>query len=460
MPVIQAVDFRLANQKRLQAGRAVSEVPLISVGIPRSRLTVVRKIPREEDVTSYAPYVTVDDKSIKDALHEIAHLCEFLDRRCAAHFPNIIDDQDRRGIEAHRQLKDIRLGIARRQNIRSPQPQQYQFQGEDSFIPTGHDPDVYLGYLGHFCETYLMWRTHPGRVAPFYDQPPCFTIPHGSDVDMIQYLQDAFEAPYWDFIIYEVGKWHARYLDSRGEAALRTMFSVKLELKAALATVKKAIQEMPNGGTALTPLIRGIERRVEVLDSIRHDRMRNLASLEKSILAPAPQLPEVRVRLDAAVSEAPTVDERLEYLLARINSPTRMVIHLNAVFIFILLALAPGYVGFAIAFKSGNKGSTEDADFWFLLQSNIMWTLGSLMLIVPLMRGTWFSMAYWSMWGFLLVGFGCAVGSVALYTEAHTGWSNLLAFFGSISSVAAVLVTTQLVQETGRRREREKPKAE
>ncbi|KAM0286000.1 hypothetical protein ACHAQH_001189 [Verticillium albo-atrum] len=83
------------------------------------------------------------------------------------------------------------------------------------------------------------------------------------------------------------------------------------------------------------PLIGGIERRIEVLDDIRHDGFGYLASMEQHYL------------------ETSFGNTRSRW----------SVINLNAVFGFIILALAPGYLGFAISHKDGSVGSIANADF-------------------------------------------------------------------------------------------------
>jgi uncharacterized membrane protein YhaH (DUF805 family) len=93
--------------------------------------------------------------------------------------------------------------------------------------------------------------------------------------------------------------------------------------------------------------------------------------------------------------------------------------------------------------SSSTSGSTGDADFWYLIQSSIMSILGNLIMVIPLLKKSWFSPAYSTMWIFFTLGVTFAVISILIYPFVNTGWSSMVAFFGSIASVASVLVMTQ-----------------
>ncbi|ESU15792.1 hypothetical protein FGSG_09246 [Fusarium graminearum PH-1] len=191
-----------------------------------------------------------------------------------------------------------------------------------------------------------------------------------------------------------------------------------------------------------------------LMQALRHIQLKlhiNLAKLKDEIknpdvdrISPLIKGIEARIRLLKNVRDTSTKDE--------VEDSQDTVLSMVAVFIFIALAIGAFSMGFAMALKNGSVGSATDADFWFLLQGNIMWTLGSIMMIVPLFRGSWFAPAYLSMWIFLTAGFLCNVASVAIYIQVNTGWSSMLAFFGSIASAAAVLVMTQGTTKPDRKR--------
>jgi hypothetical protein len=67
------------------------------------------------------------------------------------------------------------------------------------------------------------------------------------------------------------------------------------------------------------------------------------------------------------------------------------------------------------------------------------------MSVVPLMRGSYFSAAYtvtWALWG---CGCACAIIAASVYPFCNTAYSSAVSYFGSVFSLMAVLVATQVV---------------
>jgi hypothetical protein len=116
------------------------------------------------------------------------------------------------------------------------------------------------------------------------------------------------------------------------------------------------------------------------------------------------------------------------------------------VLFFFTAAIVPGYKGFAISMQSDTPGSTGDADFWYLVQNSIMAVLGNIVNVVPLLGRSWFLPAYGLMWMFFTLGLIFAVTAIAIYPFFSTSWSSMLSFFGSVASVASVLVMSQAVR--------------
>lgn len=124
------------------------------------------------------------------------------------------------------------------------------------------------------------------------------------------------------------------------------------------------------------------------------------------------------------------------------------------ILVFLTAAIVPGYKAFAISMQSSTSGSTDDADFWYLVQNSIMAVMGNIIMVVPLLGRSWFSPAYGLMWMFFTVGMIFAVTAIAIYPFCNTGWSSMVSFFGSVASAASVLVMTQ----AGRMDENRAPK--
>jgi hypothetical protein len=119
------------------------------------------------------------------------------------------------------------------------------------------------------------------------------------------------------------------------------------------------------------------------------------------------------------------------------------VVLITLILLFLTAAIVPGYKAFSISMKSSTPGSVGDADFWYLIQSSIMSVLGSLTMVIPLMKRSWFSLAYGTMWMFFSLGMIFAIIAIVIYPLVNAGWSSMVAFFGSVASVASVLVMTQ-----------------
>jgi uncharacterized membrane protein YhaH (DUF805 family) len=113
------------------------------------------------------------------------------------------------------------------------------------------------------------------------------------------------------------------------------------------------------------------------------------------------------------------------------------------ILVFLIAAIIPGYKAFALSMQSKTRGSTGDADFWYLVHSNVMAVIGNLVVVVPLLKRSWFLPAYGLMWAFLSIGLAFAVISIIIYPFLDPGWSSMLAFFASIVSAASVLIMTQ-----------------
>jgi len=69
--------------------------------------------------------------------------------------------------------------------------------------------------------------------------------------------------------------------------------------------------------------------------------------------------------------------------------------------------------------------------------------MGNIVMVIPLLRKHWLAPAYKLMWIFFALGLVFAIISILVYPFFYPGWSSMIAFFGSVTSAAAVLVMTQ-----------------
>lgn len=80
-----------------------------------------------------------------------------------------------------------------------------------------------------------------------------------------------------------------------------------------------------------------------------------------------------------------------------------------------------------------------------------MAVLGNITMVVPLLGRSWLLPAYGLMWMFFWLGLIFAVTAIAICPLFNTGWSSMISFFGSVASVASVLVMTQAARVDGNR---------
>jgi hypothetical protein len=72
-----------------------------------------------------------------------------------------------------------------------------------------------------------------------------------------------------------------------------------------------------------------------------------------------------------------------------------------------------------------------------------MAVLGNIIMVIPLLREPWFSPTYALVWTFTTLDLDFSVLSIAFNPFVNPGWSSMASFFGSIASLASVLVVTQ-----------------
>jgi cytochrome c oxidase assembly factor CtaG len=96
---------------------------------------------------------------------------------------------------------------------------------------------------------------------------------------------------------------------------------------------------------------------------------------------------------------------------------------------------------------SNEPGTFQDADFWNLLQSTIISSMGSLALAIGFFLRDRKKIAHWStaytiaclIWVVSLI---CGIVSVAIYTLINTAWSSMMS---TLSSVLALLAPLLLI---------------
>lgn len=111
-----------------------------------------------------------------------------------------------------------------------------------------------------------------------------------------------------------------------------------------------------------------------------------------------------------------------------------------------MLAAIPFVLGFK---RSNERGTTEDADFWYNISSNVFAIMANLVMIVQLTLGSPSMRTHASTWLWFALGILCATASVAIYPFCNTAWSSLLSFFATIAGFGATLSVAMTVDNLG-----------
>ncbi|KAJ5895612.1 hypothetical protein N7495_007303 [Penicillium taxi] len=171
----------------------------------------------------------------------------FLDRGFAAYFQSVVPTFDRAHVKER--LKYIRQGLARRQNSNSSSLE--------------HSGPLYLGDLGEFCEDVTKtWNGHNGEL-------PNFNGTHRRDQEIFEYLQDAFEVPYWELMLDIFLQWRNNSRSLSGDVVLKVLESLKREIKTGYRQLLEDIHTQSKDSPGdLAPIIEGIDARIAVLDTV------------------------------------------------------------------------------------------------------------------------------------------------------------------------------------------------
>jgi hypothetical protein len=200
----------------------------------------------------------VKQSKVKARLYRVAQLFQVLDRGFAECFQAMLGSWSPNNL-------DQSLASARKQVEKLQPPQE--------------DPaTVHLGDLGHFCEALA-------KMPPEERRTPEFVITTGHDQIMLRYLQDAFEVPYWDFVLerLHVSRSNARTLS--GEVVIRVLESLKIDVLVARQHVLNELTALPDSEKeSIQPILSGIDLRVSTLESLWDD---GVSSLERDELIAA-----------------------------------------------------------------------------------------------------------------------------------------------------------------------------
>ncbi|KAI0452094.1 hypothetical protein F5B21DRAFT_484625 [Xylaria acuta] len=356
--------------------------------------------------TRSAPYAVVRDPRLRVRLTGIAGYIEYLDRGFAEYFQVAGCSDDREAVG--------KLLKYARQYVQERKPSSCSYTGE----------------LGKFCESVFATWERSSETTEWVHYRPRLR----NDEDKIEYLQDALEIPYWDFMIKSFMDW--RHSNSNHVGANGILYVLNHITATCRRRIRKINEEASYLGSqeqeAVNAVIGGVEQRLELLDGVLFGTTIDLEDLDDGMT-------KERQEKSGSSELAPERD------ISNTSSETSTLIGL--VFGFLILSTTFFCKGFAISWVEKKTGSFDDADFWYLCQSNVMFVLGSLATAMPLLKHHSLERTRATFWLSFAVGLVTAIISIAIYTHMNTCYSALVAFLGSVASAGSLLALTQATSQ-------------
>ncbi|KAK8128760.1 hypothetical protein PG984_009868 [Apiospora sp. TS-2023a] len=144
--------------------------------------------------------------------------------------------------------------------------------------------------------------------------------------------------------------------------------------------------------------------------------------------------------LDTATQLPRSVEELTD--LEKVSSSTLFIL-------FFALASIPACIGFARYWAMGDKegaiGLSTEADFMWLIASNLLALLGNVFSILPLLKLTRGSIKHHLAHAGLWISVALGIASIASYCFLNKCWSSLMSFFSNFFAISAVYFSTQHV---------------
>ncbi|KAG9196884.1 hypothetical protein G6514_003192 [Epicoccum nigrum] len=173
-------------------------------------------------------------------------------------------------------------------------------------------------------------------------------------------------------------RWRANSKTLSGDVVIRVLGSIKtdvLEGKRRLLDEIDSLEQEERENIA--PIIRGVETRLSLLESLW-----DASTFDQEVDDHLSSMFERPSGSSTVLNE----DKRQNDSPANTRNETTVLIAVSL--LFLTAAVIPGYKGFAVSMADDSVGTTGDADFYYLIQSNIMAVLGNLVMVIPLFRSS------------------------------------------------------------------------
>lgn len=207
----------------------------------------------------YSPYACVKDRSIRAHFCHIAKLFQDIDSGFAEYFRVVVLRLPHPAVAGCLQSAQARV---EKKQARS------QHDG-------GPDTPLNLGDLGNFCENvFENHKTGDGGHA-LYEVTDC------TQEALLHYLQDAFEIPYWQFMLDLFLQQNVNSRSLSATVVFRVLSSFKTEVLHRRDVIRRELAASKDTcAEDVEPLMRGVDAHIAVLEDVWHKETSELEAGE------------------------------------------------------------------------------------------------------------------------------------------------------------------------------------
>lgn len=226
-------------------------------------------------------YVSVKGRNIKAELCRIARLFQYIDNGFSEYFQAVVSRLPLDAVECY--LESARSQVVEIQGsgptVTTTPPDAMQpsrrKRPSGTKQPSGQSKDqsetaMSLGDLGHYCEEVFdkLKTNEKGRV--FFKTTDC------AQDELLHYLQDSFETPYWQFMLSLFLQQNVNSRSLSATVVFRILSSLKIEVLHRVDLIRRDLSTTED----IEPLMRGIDARVKVLEQAWHSDTSELEASE------------------------------------------------------------------------------------------------------------------------------------------------------------------------------------
>jgi hypothetical protein len=231
-----------------------------------------------EPVGKSTTYVSVKGRNIKAELCRIARLFQYIDNGFAEYFQAVVSRLSRDTVDGY--LESARSQVVEKQHLdQKPPLDRKQHLGKKQRLDRKQrlgqykeppDPVMNLGDLGNFCEEVFdkSETNEKGRVL--------FDITDCAQDELLHYLQDSFETPYWQFMLNLFLQQNVNSRSLSATVVFRVLSSLKIETIHRRDLIRRDLSTSED----IEPLMKGIDARIKVLEDVWHKDTSELEASE------------------------------------------------------------------------------------------------------------------------------------------------------------------------------------